>query len=147
MTIFNSAGATKGYLGTTDYALSATSHVNMGGYDIISVDDLIFSGDTSYIDLNGGDIIDVDQIKGNTTTACHMDFRGDANHKIWYDGPTLNKMKYDTYLEHILSIQGTMIAAINTNGLIINTGKYIKSQTGDLELRAPSGSKIKFVIG
>lgn len=102
---------------------------------------------TEALNMGGYDIRDCDEIKGTTGNTLELDFRGDGSHKIYYTGTTYNQLKYDTYYEHLFSIQDTMVMATQTEGLIMNAGKYIKSLAGDLELRAPSGSKIKFVIG
>jgi hypothetical protein len=40
MIIYDSNGAMKAYLGTTDYALKANNHIDMAGYDIIRVDEM-----------------------------------------------------------------------------------------------------------
>jgi hypothetical protein len=99
------------------------------------------------LDMNSKDIIKVDEIKGTSTVPCHLDFRGDDAHRIWYTGSVDNKVQYKTYLSHEFVIQSTDILEVKTTGVHMKAGKYIKSDSGDLELRAPSGSKIKFVIG
>jgi len=99
------------------------------------------------LDMNGKNIINVNEIKGNSTTPCHLDFRGDDSHRIWYTGSSDNKVQYKTYLSHEFVIQAVDVLEVKTTGIHMKSGKYIKSDSGDLELRAPSGSNIKFVIG
>ena len=104
------------------------------------------------LDMNGNDIIKCKDIKGQTTgtdgaNRLNLDFRGDTNHRIYYTGASDNRLAYKTVSSHAFAIGANVITSVDTNGLIMNTGKYIKSASGDLELRAPSGSKIKFVIG
>jgi hypothetical protein len=121
-TIFDSNGATKGYLGTIDYTLKAFAN----------------------LDINNNDLIDVNTIKGTTTNTLNLDFRGDGAHRIYYTGVADNRLGYKTYSSHAFAIGANVTASIDANGIIMNTGKYIKSASGDLELRVPSGSKIKF---
>ena len=104
------------------------------------------------VDMQTNDIVKCSQISGQTTGTngadkLIVDFRGDNNHQIYYTGTTDNRLGYKTYYAHAFAIQAATIAQIDQYGLIMQTGKYIKSSSGDLELRAPSGSKIKFVIG
>ena len=104
------------------------------------------------IDMDHNDIIDCRDIKGDTggtngAYRLNLDFRGDAAHRIYYTGISDNRLGYKTSYQHAFAIGANVITTIDANGLLMNTGKYIKSVSGDLELRAPSGSKIKFVIG
>ena len=96
--------------------------------------------------MNGGDITNADEIKGTTGNSLELDFRGDGNQKIYYDSAN-TRIAYKAAVEHAFAVGAAITTTISANGILMNSGKYIKSLTGDLELRAPSGSKIKFVIG
>jgi hypothetical protein len=128
--IKNSAGTSKITLGDTTYGAKLLANIDMGHNDIIDCKDI--KGATTGTD--GADRL-------------NLDFRGDGNHRIYYTGTADNRLGYKTFSTHAFAIGANVITSIDTNGLIMNTGKYIKSASGDLELRAPSGSKIKFVIG
>ena len=104
------------------------------------------------LEMNGNDIIKCKDIKGQTTgtdgaNRLNLDFRGDASHRIYYTGVSDNRLKYETVSGHLFSINSVDICQVHSAGINMASGKYIKSDSGDLELRAPSGSKIKFVIG
>ena len=105
------------------------------------------------LDMNSKDIIKCKDVKGQTTgtdgaNRLNLDFRGDGNHRIYYTGIADDRMKRETSSGgHLFAVSSADICQIHTNGINMASGKYIKSDSGDLELRAPSGSKIKFVIG
>ena len=116
----------------------------------VGVDEIDVWAET--LDMNTGVVSECTEISGLTTGAdganrLNIDFRGDGVHRIYYTGIADNRLGYKTYSSHAFAIGANVTASIDANGLIMNTGKYIKSASGDLELRAPSGSQIKFVNG
>lgn len=130
--VADSAGADKITLATTTYALEALANVNM----------------------NDKDIIKCVNIKGQTTgtdgaNRLNIDFRGDGNHRLYYTGDADDRMKYETSSGgHLFSINSVDICQVHSAGINIASGKYIKSDSGDLEFRVPlAGDKIKFVVG
>ena len=131
--------------------MNSEAGINMNDGSLTNIGGMSMTSSTT-LDMNNGLISECTKISGLTTgtdgaNRLNIDFRGDANHRIYYTGTSDNRLGYKTYNAHAFSIQSTVIAQINANGLLMQTGKYIKSSSGDLELRAPSGSKIKFVIG
>jgi len=122
---------------------------NGAGFDV-----KIALADTTYaakcyadIDMNSNDIVDCGDISGTTSSGILLDFRGDGNERIYYAGSPAYGLIYTATGSHTFYANSSNVATLNTGGLLMATGKYIKSASGDLELRAPSGSKIKFVIG
>ena len=102
---------------------------------------------TEHLYMGGYDIRDCDNIKGTTGNSLELDFRGDGDHKIYCDTSAPIYTRYKSPTAHQFDIGTSDILTITTTGIILSAGMYIKPASGDLELRAPSGSKIKFVIG
>ena len=74
-----------------------------------------------------------------------IDFRGDWRHLIYYTTTDDNRLKYETLKAHLFSIDQNDVCQVQADGLNMANGKFIKADTGDLELRVRSGQKIKFV--
>jgi hypothetical protein len=97
--------------------------------------------------MGGNDIIGIDKLQGTTGVPLKIEFKGDTNYRMYVDGTTPYYNRYQTVTAHEFDIGAAAICYISSVGITMAAGKYIKSTSGDLELRAPSGSNIKFVIG
>ena len=148
-------GVTSLYVGTL-YSTGTEIHLD---------DPLIPLGDST---INLGSVtyafndLYVDRILGgaeNNDAALDLDFRGDANHRIWYNGTAANELEYKTFLRHRFMIQSTEILNINSDELAMETGKklglngvsggtYAKDDaSGNMELHVATGKSVKIVVG
>ena len=96
------------------------------------------------IDMLGNDIVNCVTINGNATTSLEVDLRGDDAHRIYYTGTVDNKMRYRTYTHHAFDINGTVQLYIQNDGIHMQSGKKIKSDSGNLAFEVPSGSSVTF---
>jgi len=102
-----------------------------------------------------------ERVLGNSTTSLVCDFRGDAKHKIWFNGITLNDLEYVTFAEHrfmvgdtpaeILKIDSDELAMVAGKKVTLNGvggGTYIKDDaSGNMELHVATGKSVKIVVG
>ena len=144
-------------VGNTLNLLTANIISNIGGL-LPQVDSAEDIGSTS---LAFNDLY-VDRILGGTENddaALDLDFRGDADHRIRYNGTAANELEYKTFLRHRFMIQATEILNIDSDELAMETGKklglnsvgggtYIKDDaSGNMELHIATGKSVKIVVG
>jgi len=104
----------------------------------------------------------VDRILGSNAdddAALDLDFRGDGNHRIRYNGTAANELEFKTYVRHRFMIQATEILNIDVDELAMETGMkvglngvgggtYLKDDaSGNMELHVATGKTVKIVVG
>lgn len=104
----------------------------------------------------------IDRILGgaeNDDAALDLDFRGDAVHRIYYNGTAANELEYKTFLRHRFMIQSTEVLNIDSDEIAMETGKkvglnsvgggtYLKDDaSGNMELHVATGKSVKIVVG
>ena len=132
----------------------------------LNIGDNIIPGTDSAVNLGSATYafndLYVDRILGgaeNDDAALDLDFRGDANHRIRYNGTAANELEYKTYVRHRFMIQATEILNIDADELAVETGMkvglnsvgggtYLKDDaSGNMELHVATGKTVKIIVG
>ena len=143
------------YLGTlysTGTEIHLDDHLIPLGDSVVNLGSATYAFNDLYADriLGGAE---------NDDAALDLDFRGDANHRIRYNGTAANELEYKTYLRHRFMIQAAEVLNIDADELAMETGMkvglnsigggtYLKDDaSGNMELHVATGKKIKIVVG
>ena len=97
------------------------------------------------INMRDKKIINLFELIGGDSATSNFDISAASGYDLRLISPTSCDTSIIAGGTTAITATGTLVGVYQN--LIMASGKYIKSDSGDLELRAPSGSKIKFVIG